>query len=128
MLSPSKLVKMASSRRSRRSVRWFRPGGHHRPSCRRRNIYWPSCRVQPGLPAAAPVGAGLVVTCLRSGVTALALIKSTRLGRVSTCRWRRLTASCSFIGARARSPIGLITAGASRCVSAIPGAGSVLGR
>jgi len=39
-----------------------------------------------------------------------------------------LTASYSVIGARARSLIGPITAGASRCVNAIPGAGSVLGR
>jgi hypothetical protein len=61
-------------------------------------------------------------------VTALALIKSTRLMRVSTCRWRRLTAGCSFIGARARGPIIPISAGASRCVDAVPGAGSVLGR
>jgi hypothetical protein len=62
-------------------------------------------------------------------VTALALIKSTRLRRVSTGRWWRLTASCSFIGARARGPIGpIFMAVASRCVNAIPGAGGVLAR
>ena len=79
------------------------------------------------LTSAVPVGAGLVVTCPPSYVAVFALL-STGPKRVNVCRWWRMTASCSIIGARARISMSTISAGASCCVNAIPGAGSVLGR